>query len=79
MAEKIPITFEYQGKTYSGSFNAVCGAGVDTGVWYLMINNFYYGRLRTSSFGWFFDGNIFNDLADYFGAYVIACYDSRII
>ncbi len=74
MAEKIPITFEHGGKTYTGTFDAIFGAG--NSVWYLMINKRYYGRLRICDFGWFFDGNQFNELADYFGEYMIAWEDS---
>jgi hypothetical protein len=74
--DKIPIEFEHKGKRYSGSLDAICGAGGNT--WYLMINNYYYGRLRVNERGWFFDGNMFNELADYFGEYMIAWCDSRI-
>jgi hypothetical protein len=37
-----------------------------------MINNYYCGRLRVNERGWFFDGNKFNELADYFGKCVMA-------
>lgn len=68
MEEKIPIKFEHQGKLYSGSLDPVFGAGGNT--WYLMINKYYYGRLRRNDRGWFFDGD-FKDLADYFGECVM--------
>lgn len=70
MADKIPIQFEHNGKQYSGSFDPVFGAGGNT--WYLMINQYYYGRLRLNDRGWVFDGDKFKDLAEYFGQYMIA-------
>lgn len=75
MADKIPITFEYAGEQFSGSLDAVFGAGGNT--WYLMINKFYYGRLRINERGWFFDGKHFNELADFFGDYMIAWHESQ--
>jgi hypothetical protein len=74
--DKIQIEFEHEGKRYSGSLDAISGAGGNT--WYLMINQRYYGRLRVNERGWFFDGNMFNELADYFGEYMIAWYDGRV-
>ena len=71
--DAIPITFEYKERVYSGYFNPVFGAGTD--VWYLMINNFYCGRLRlTEHYGWVFDANDFRaeELTDFFGDYVMA-------
>ena len=65
----IPIQFEFEGKQYSGSLDPVCGAGGTT--WYLMINKYYYGRLRMSDLGWVFDGE-FQHLSNYFGECVIA-------
>jgi hypothetical protein len=68
MEESIPIKFEHEGKQFSGSLDPVCGAGGNT--WYLMINKYYYGRLRMSDRGWVFDGD-FKDLAQYFGECVV--------
>ena len=53
-------------------FQSVYGAGA--GVWHLMIDDYYYGRLRMTDGRWFFDGNKhgMEDLADYFGDYVTA-------
>jgi hypothetical protein len=68
MEDKIPITFEHEGNKYSGSLDPICGAGGNT--WHLMIDKFYYGRLRLNDRGWFFDGEKFKDLANYFGEYV---------
>src|SRR5688572_29531188 len=41
--DKIPLTFEYKGKPYSGHFHTVAGAG-STQVRHLMIDNYYRGR-----------------------------------
>lgn len=53
----IPITFTHRGKTYSGSFSRVSGAG-STSVWHLHDEKGYYlGRLRIGFNGdWYFDG-----------------------
>jgi hypothetical protein len=66
----IPINFEHEGKQYSGSLDPVSGAGGNT--WHLMIDTRYYGRLRLNDRGWFFDGDKFKGLAEYFGERVIA-------
>lgn len=42
--ERILIEFEWEGTVFRGCFQAVYGAGAS--VWHLMINNYYYGRLR---------------------------------
>ena len=50
------IRFKYKGKEYTGELSKVSGAG-DTGVYHLMVDNYYWGRLRFSSFEkkWIFD------------------------
>jgi hypothetical protein len=49
--EEVPITFEIEGKKYSGRFSAVHGAGQN--VWHLMDNhNYYLGRLRLVNEKW---------------------------
>ena len=68
MEGSITIRFEHGGKEYSASLDPVCGAGGNT--WYLMINKYYYGRLRYSERGWVFDGDQFKELAEFFGEYV---------
>jgi hypothetical protein len=51
----MPITFEHNGKKYSGYFAAVHGAGQN--VWHLMDNkNFYLGQLRFVNDKWVFNG-----------------------
>lgn len=42
----VPITFEHEDKLYSGHFNSVSGAG--SGIWHLMIDNYYKGELHYS-------------------------------
>ena len=75
--EKIPITFEHHGKTVSGHFSKVQGAG-STAVWHLMSDDHYYlGSLRIGwQDQWYFDGSKaddrLEDLAQFFGDYVTA-------
>jgi len=69
---KIPITFEHQGKQYTGIFSQVSGSG-STGLYHLMINDFYYGQLfHSEHFGWQWGSNkvYFKGQAEYFGSYV---------
>jgi hypothetical protein len=76
MLEKVPINFEQDGKTYRGDFTLVSGSG-STYVWYLMIDNYYCGRLRYHDW-WVFDPTpkteSFVELTDYFGWYITAWY-----
>jgi len=64
------ITFTHNSKQYTGDLSRVQGAG-ETGVYHLMINNYYRGRLRLSAFDnrWVFDGE-FAPLAEAFGAFL---------
>lgn len=69
--QSVPVTFTHNGKQYSGTLTQVQGAG-QTGVWHLMIGNYYKGRLRVSAFDnkWVFDGE-FAELADEFSKAVL--------
>ena len=60
--ERALISFEHKGKKYSGEFSSVAGAGSNQ-LWHLMIDNFYYGRLRYSD-RWVFDSNIMPEMAE---------------
>lgn len=73
---KVPITFEYNGKQYAGQFAQVSGAG-GTANFYLMINNFYCGQLLYTD-KWVFNSNDgrFKELENYFGDYITACLDA---
>jgi hypothetical protein len=66
----IPVTFEHNGKQYSGVLSQVQGAG-ETGVYHLTVNKYYKGRLRFSSFtnSWVFDGE-FEELAEKFAEFI---------
>ncbi len=69
---KIPIKFEYEGKPYQGVFSMVTGSGA-TGLYHLMIGDFYYGQLfHSEHFGWQWGSNkgFFKGQAEYFGSYV---------
>ncbi len=71
----VPVIFEYQNKTYYSFFKSHGGAGSAKGdSWKLMINNYYHGQLHHSQHtGHFlFHGNNFNDMGDYFEAYMVA-------
>lgn len=74
--DKIPITFEYEGKEYKGTLDQVAGAAGKT--WHLMIDNFYWGKLRLNDNGWFFDATPKNEsmtsMAYYFGEYITLWY-----
>ena len=78
--ENIPVTFECNGKTFSGRLTQVAGAGGNS-VFHLMDSkNFYCGRLRCSDFikDWVFDPTPktkdLEQQADYFGDVVTAWY-----
>jgi len=53
--DKIPVRFQYEGKEVVGELQAVHGAG--SRVWHLVVNKYYWGRLRSTEDGWAFDGN----------------------
>lgn len=72
--DKIPITFEYEGKQYSGHFSQVSGAA-SSGTFHLMIDHYYCGQLiLTENFGWQFTSQTkkFQELSDFFGQYIEA-------
>ena len=72
--KEVPISFEYEGKIYKGTFSPVSGSGA--GVWHLMINKYYIGTLQlTENFGWAFHGNKFEDMGGYFGDYITLWYE----
>ena len=77
-----PISFECNGKQYTGEFSQVSGSGGTT-TFYLMINNFYCGRLRNDAVSWIFDTTPktkdFETLGEFFGNYIIAWVDSNSI
>ena len=50
--EDAPITFEHNGKKYTGSLSSVYGAVKN--IWHLMDDkHFYLGRLRMNKDQWF--------------------------
>lgn len=71
----IPVTFEFEGKQYAGHFSEVNGMG--SGMWHLMADRYYWGRLRRVGDQWYFDENKprVGHLVDYFAAVVIAWYE----
>lgn len=67
---QVPITFEHNGKHYTGHFHAVAGAG-STRIWHLMVDNYYKGCLRFTD-KWVFDSNCgMEDLAKFFGEFIL--------
>ena len=74
----IPISFSYDGKAYSGNFKTVSGGG-SSSLFFLMIDNYFYGQLFYTAYGWQFASNKdhFSNLKDFFGSYVCAWFDSN--
>ena len=78
----VPIDFEYQGKNYSGEFTTSGGmGGLSFDNWHLVINKFYQGQLHysQSTDRWQFHSNDkkFEELSDYFEAYMIGWFGSK--
>ena len=65
-----PVVFEYQREKHIGKLSKVPGAG-DLNVWYLVVNNHYWGTLSYTT-KWLFHNqkNDMNELADFFGSHV---------
>lgn len=66
----IRVSFTIHNRQYNGFLSAVHGAA-DVDIYFLMINNFYCGRLRFANDRWVFDTNKISQgwevLAGYFG------------
>ena len=73
-ADKIYVSFERNNRFYRGSLSPVCGAGAQANdTYYLMIDQYFYGKLRRTGSGWVFDNNYgWNDLAVELGRQVDA-------
>lgn len=77
--DNMPITFEFNGKNYAGFFSKVSGAG-STATFHLMVERFYWGRLRFSDFNnsWCFHPTPKTEglekLSNEFGDFIIAWY-----
>lgn len=71
----IPISFDYKGKHYEGTFSEVSGAAAK--MWHLTINGYHCGQLLLLERGWVFFSNSgeFEELADYFGDIVMLWYE----
>lgn len=72
----VPIKFTYRGEIYEGEFSSVHGAGRGYGDdWHLMINNYYQGHLFYSQHFQHFvfksQTGKFEDISDYFEAYLV--------
>jgi hypothetical protein len=66
---EIPVEFEHEGKEYNGTLESVFGAGASD-VYDLMINKYYFGRLRKYQDQWVFDPakeEWLKSYAEYFG------------
>lgn len=74
MMDKIPVEFEFEGKKVYGTLDAIAGAGGN--VWNLMVDKYYWGRLRKVGENWYFDesNRKVAHLVDHFAAVVIAWY-----
>ncbi len=62
----------HDGKQIKGTLDEVMGAGGNT--WHLMVDKYYWGRLRMVNDQWFFDENkpAVGHLVDHFAVVVIA-------
>lgn len=72
---KVPITFRFQEKKYSGYFSLINGAG-SSSLFHLMVDNYYFGQLWYTD-TWRFESNAFPDmreLAEEFGVVVMGWY-----
>lgn len=49
---EIPVSFQYEGKTYRGILSQVPGAGGQ--LFHLMVNGYYKGQLLYTANGWHF-------------------------
>jgi hypothetical protein len=71
--ERIPVTFEHEGRNYTGYLTSVSGAASNT-HFHLMIDHYYKGQLfYTPLYGWQMDGE-FQELKDYFVDVLISWY-----
>lgn len=72
--DKIPVEFDFEGRKVKGTLDATAGAGGN--VWHLMVENYYWGRLRKAGDAWYFDESKWKvaDQIDHFAAVVIAWY-----
>lgn len=72
---KIPVSFTYNNQHYTGTLDEVVGGG--DGMWQLMADDYYWGRLRKVGDEWYFDEVArwpVGHLKDYFVAVVTAWY-----
>jgi len=55
--DNVPITFDYDGKIYTGHFSRVAGGG-GSNVWFLLVDKRYWGQLSlTEDYGWKWSSN----------------------
>jgi hypothetical protein len=68
----IPVTFDFEGKTYRGTLTEVLGSGA-TAMWHLMVDKYYWGRLRYTD-SWVLDTNKpgMESKAEEFGSIIIS-------
>ena len=52
--QKVGIRFRFRGIAYEGTLEPVMGSG-STSNYHLMVNNYYWGRLRMANDKWVFD------------------------
>lgn len=67
----IPVTFPYNGKSFTGHLTPVNGSGGN--MYHLMVGGFYKGQLvKTEAYGWQFHSQTGNgkELSEYFGRVV---------
>lgn len=69
---KIPVTFEYEGKEYKGQLVSVSGAAAN--MFHLMVNNYYKGQLFKTGNGWRFSSQ--NGKLDHLESVFVAALNS---
>lgn len=70
MEKATPVTFiSSYGTTIRGLLHPVSGAGCPR-VWHLFVNNYFRGVLRMIDGKWVFHGDMYSELAEFFGSRV---------
>lgn len=71
---KIPITFTFRQKEYTGYFQQVSGGG-SSSLFHLIVDGYYWGQLFNTESGWRFYSNAYPEMtemfSDHFGSVVV--------
>jgi hypothetical protein len=75
--DNIPISFEHEGKKYTGTLDEVSGAGAAK-TWHLMVDKYYWGQLVFTDNGFSFlpqNDEWLKDFSEYMGEVVTLWYE----